>query len=249
MYQLTLNVQTSWVVLALIAFLAGYYVQIINRLKDFPLDDPRRQSPKYYPMMTWLSWMAAILFITIFALIIRITLVLPLHLCVIFDHINIAIIIASFALSQAIHLGVFLRSYGEDMMRYFGGSHKMSLDNQRREAQAYEKAAENYEKAGDTLKAKEARRKAAENCEKRAKDEALKRRLREARIPGFYIHLTIYLVINGWVSFYAILYIVKDQFFWLIVSFIMSWGTWGVAIFLHRYLYRKAEKIKREPTP
>ena len=238
MYQSTLDAQTSWVVLALISFLAAYYVQIINRLKDFPPEDPRRESSKYYPIIAWLSYMVAILFITIFALIIRIAFVLPLDMRPIFDCTNISIIIGSFTISQIIHFRVFLWSYGEDMMRYLGRSHKMPLCNYTREARAYEKAAKNYQEAGDTQKTREARRKAAENYLKELKKRP-KRRQREIRIPGFYVHLTIYLVVMGWVSFHAI---------GLIVPLIMSWGTWGAAIFLHWHSYRKVKRIKREQT-
>ncbi len=95
-----------WAVLALITFLAGYYVQIINRLLDIAPDNKRRRA-KYYWTRTWLSWMIVFLFIAVFTIALNIWFVPPIY-----RH----VVIGSFLISQIIHVIVFLRSYGWDLI-------------------------------------------------------------------------------------------------------------------------------------
>jgi len=95
-----------WAVLALITFLAGYYVQIINRLVDIQPRDKRRRA-KYYWTRKWLSWMVVFLFIAVFTIALRICFLPPIYRYV---------VIGSFLISQIIHVVVFLRSYGWDLI-------------------------------------------------------------------------------------------------------------------------------------
>lgn len=78
----------------------------------------------------------------------------------------------------------------------------MPSDNYRRKALVYEKAAENYKKAGDMAKAKEARKRAADNYEKEAE-----RKIKAVKIAGFRVRLTIYLVVSGCVLSYVIFHV------------------------------------------
>ncbi len=95
-----------WAVLALIAFLAAYYVQIINRLFDIEPKDKRRTA-KYYWTRTLLSWMVVSLFFAIFTIALKVCF-LPL--------IYRRVVIIAFLVSQGLHVFVFLWSYGTDLI-------------------------------------------------------------------------------------------------------------------------------------